>query len=277
MKIRHQSTLSTKLRSQCLLAFLAVCIGAILSLAAQVPLQPAAGELDMAFGNQGRVTTDFFGESDIAFAVASQSDRKIVVGGHCGSSSLGTHFALARYNADGTRDKRFGVHGRVFTNVSGGVFDQISALAIQPDGKIVAAGLAQLQSGPAKYGFATVRYNGDGALDETFGLGGIVITDFGELEDLAHAIAIQPDEKILVAGSTGRFSAFASQFAMARYLPDGRLDPAFGVDGKVTTPVGDGLSEIKSLAVQPDGKIVAVGRTYAKFEKPPIVRKSSCA
>lgn len=259
MKMTSQITLSTKLR-RCLLAFLAVCIGAILSLAAQAPLQPAAGELDMAFGNQGRVTTDFFGQSDIAFAVASQSDRKIVVGGLCGSIGFGTHFALARYNADGTLDEQFGLHGQVVTSV--GLFDRINAVAIQPDGKIVAVGVARVQSSPEKYGFAVVRYDRDGGLDRTFGVGGIVITDFGGLQEAANAIAIQPDGGIVVAGYNARFIASERQFAIARYLPDGRLDPEFGIDGKVITAIGDAISTINSLAIQPNGRIVAVGSAY---------------
>lgn len=261
MKIRHQSAPSTKLRSQCLVAFLAVCFGAILSWAAQVPLQPpAAGELDPAFGNQGRVTSDFYGGTDTAFAVACQSDRKIVVGGFAETPGSVWHFALARYNTDGTFDEQFGLHGKVVTSI--GVFDRIYSLAIQPDGKIVAVGAAQVQSSPDKYGFVVVRYDRDGGLDRTFGVGGIVITDFGGLQEAANAIAIQPDGGIVVAGYNARFFAFERQFAIARYLPDGRLDPEFGIDGKVITAVGDGPSTINGLAIQPNGRIVAVGSAY---------------
>src|SRR2546426_2863336 len=104
-------------------------VGADFALARYNP----GGSLDPTFGSGGRVLTDF-GVDDEARAVALQADGKIVVAGGFG----GAFFALARYNPNGTLDTSFGSEGRVFTNFGGR--DGARALALQADGKIVAAG-----------------------------------------------------------------------------------------------------------------------------------------
>ena len=95
------------------------------------------------------------------------------------------------------------------------------AVAVQPDGKIVVAGLAATVAGQIT-DFALVRYNPDGTLDQSFGNHGIVTTDIGG-DDVAVALAIQADGKIVAAGTAGE------HIALARYMPDGSLDPTFGI------------------------------------------------
>jgi uncharacterized delta-60 repeat protein len=208
------------------------------------------GSLDATFGGGGRVTTDF-GGSDAASAVTIQSDGKIVAAGRGG----GGDFALARYNVDGSLDATFGSGGRVTTNFGG--FDSALGVALQADGKIVAAG-----GGGSGSDFALARYNADGSLDVSFGSGGTVTTNVTAFE-AATAAAVQSDGKIVTTGST--FSSGFQQFALIRYNADGSLDTGFGAGGIITTDFGLGSGFGGALAVQEDGKIVAAGRAGTDF------------
>jgi uncharacterized delta-60 repeat protein len=219
------------------------------------------GDLDLTFGTAGRVITNFINR-DEATALAIQPDGKIVAAGFGGwYAPNNTDFALARYNTDGSLDMTFGISGRVLTDVSG-VHDSITALVIQPDGKILAAGVA----GYIYYDdFALARYNGDGSLDMSFGNAGRVTTHLSDFSDVVSALAIQPDGKIIAAGFAGvDFDTQDSgDFALARYNTDGSLDMTFGRSGIVTTRLADRSSGISDLAVLSEGRIVAVGPSYA--------------
>ncbi len=144
-------------------------------------------------------------------------------------------------------------------------------MAVQPDGKILAARIHQHSGG---YDFALARYNPNGTLDKTFGGGdGKVTTNFGErtYEEI-YGLVLQPDGKLVAAGSTGRVSdtqLFHDDVALARYNPNGTLDSSFGGDGKVTTDVGPGNDVATDLVLQSDGKLVAAGlsaRTTGRYE-----------
>jgi uncharacterized delta-60 repeat protein len=144
-------------------------------------------------------------------------------------------------------------------------------VAIQPDGKIVAAGTTFIEG--TNYNFSVARYNPDGSPDTTFGFGdGRLTTNFWctlycESDDGAYAVAIQPDGKIVAAGAAEWRNAYS--FAVARYLPDGTLDPTFGPGpygeyGIAIVTFGDFESDISvahGVAIQSDGKIVLAGRT----------------
>src|SRR5262245_31560230 len=219
------------------------------------------GNLDPSFGTGGKVTTSFSNsadESDQAFAVAVQGDGAIVVAG----TSNGTNFALARYTAQGALDPSFS--GGKVTTTFGGEFDQASALAIQPDGKIVAAGFSTANGSSD---FALARYNTNGSLDPSFGSGGKVLTDFSsQSEDAAFALAIQPDGKILVAGYSDA-NGSDRDFALVRYTSDGRVDTTFGTSGTgmVLTDFAQSDDEIRAIALQSDGKIVVAGMSDVAF------------
>ncbi|KOV26176.1 hypothetical protein ADK60_21620 [Streptomyces sp. XY431] len=204
------------------------------------------GSLDTGFGTGGKVTVDFgTGGADDAFGAAVQGDGRIVVAGLTGGD-----FALARLNADGSLDSGFDTDGKVITDFDDGA-DAARAVAVQSDGKIVAAGYTG--SGAGNYDFALARYTPSGAPDTGFSSDGKVATTFGGVE-FAHAVALQPDGKIVAAGYTG------NDFALARYNSAGNLDGGFDTDGKVTTDFGGG--EIAyGVAVQSGGAIVAVGST----------------
>ena len=150
---------------------------------------------------------------------------------------------------DGSLDLTFDFDGIVNTPVGNGAF--ANSLAIQSDGKIVAAGYAHIIS---TRDFALVRYNTNGSLDNTFDSDGIVTTPIGMTsDDEAYSIAIQSDGKIVVAGTN------ETEFALVRYNTNGTLDISFGNGGIVTTQVANGNEYIASIAIQSDGKIVAVG------------------
>jgi len=218
----------------------------------------SSGTLDPSFGTDGRVTTDFGGRYEGASSVALQPDGKIVV---AGGSVIGFYdnFALARYNSDGTLDATFGSGGKVITNF-GEVSSHAYSVAVQPDGKIVATGYANIDG---EEDFALVRYNANGTLDATFGAGGKVITEFGRLQQgfsyaFGNSIAVQSNGKIVVAGRAYIGAGFDA--ALARYESDGMLDASFGTGGKVITDFGGSNDLVSSVAVQPDGNIVAAGQ-----------------
>ena len=219
------------------------------------------GKLDRSFGDDGKVTTNFQagGGRDRAYALALQPDGKIVVAGEAlqgpNISSGERNFALARYNADGKLDRNFGDDGKVTTDFGSGPDDDvINALVLQPDGKIVVAGYSTVSGGND---FALARYHTDGRLDRTFGNDGLVTTDFNNgVAETARAIALQPDGKIVVAGLPNIY-----RFALARYRPNGRLDPTFGDGGKVMTTLLGTMEQAFALALQPDGKMVVAGVT----------------
>ncbi len=163
--------------------------------------------------------------------------------------------------APGDLDPSFGSGGKVTTNFVPDQISMASSVAVQPDGKIVAAGFTAVS---ADYGdFALARYNTDGSLDTSFGTGGKVTTDFASDNDGAYSIAIQPDGKIVAAG----FAVIngKSNFALARYNTDGSLDTTFGTDGKVTTQFDSTsvcpLDTAYSVAVSADGTIWVGGQT----------------
>ena len=224
--------------------------------------QAADGDLDPTFGTGGQVTTDLAHSTDIANAVAVQADGKLVVVGQTYKHNdyTGEDFAVARYNTDGTLDSTFGTRGKVRTDFPG-LAAVPSSVVIQSDGKIVVAGGA-FPLFTFLGDFKVVRYNPNGSLDTSFGDGGIVTTTFPE-GSYAFALALQSDGKIIAAGTVfvdfnpGDMSD--TDFALARYNPDGSLDTTFGNGGTVTTDFFGNEDDVFSVLIQPDGKIIAVG------------------
>jgi uncharacterized delta-60 repeat protein len=188
----------------------------------------AAGSLDntfgpVSFGQGGIVTTRVGGLSDYAYAVALQSDGKIVVAGNT-STGPQTDFALARYDVDGSLDMTFDGDGIVTTSLSSGN-DICTGVVVQPDGKIIVGG----NSDPNGNGdFALLRYNADGSLDASFGQGGKVVTPLGASGDFGDTIALQPNGKIVVAGTSASAENSQYDFAVVRYNANGSLDATFG-------------------------------------------------
>jgi uncharacterized delta-60 repeat protein len=204
----------------------------------------ADGSLDGSFDGDGKAATDFGGD-DAGADVAVQPDGKIVVvGGSVGG------FAVARYNVDGSLDSSFDGNGKLTTDF-GGSGSAAYGLALQPDGKIVAAG-----HGGA--GFALARYSPDGSLDSSFDGDGKQTTEF--TAGAAAAVALQRDGKIV---AVGRALGDGTDFALVRYSPGGSLDSSFDGDGKQITAIPWNSDEwLSDVAIQPDGWLVVVGSDF---------------
>jgi uncharacterized delta-60 repeat protein len=221
-------------------------------LVAAGPATAMPGRLDPSFGGDGRVTTAFAGDAGANGVVVQ--DGKLVAAGFAMIGAT-VDFALARYNRDGTLDRSFGTGGRVTTDF-GGNGAQATALVVQADGKLVAAGLTHTDAGED---FALSRYRRDGTLDPAFGVGGKVTTDFAGGNDAALALVVQADGKLVAAGLMNDGTADAN-FAVARYRPNGTLDPSFGVGGRVVTDFG--AYDVAHALVVQDGSLVAAGLTF---------------
>jgi uncharacterized delta-60 repeat protein len=230
---------------------------------ASVPVSAVIPSDDWKFGGDGKVVTDFGFKVEKAQAVALQSDGKIVVGGWVGDSQVTSDFAVARYNADGSLDTGFDSDGKVVT-VLGERTDIIYDLAVQPDGKILAAGVSF--DGPKTRRFAIVRYKSDGSLDASFDHDGIVTLNIGTSHmDTAYAVRVQPDGKIVVAGSSLMLVASRNSrinqndFSVVRLSADGSVDTSFGHRGSAIVDFGYGVDVAYDMALEPDGSIVVAG------------------
>jgi len=149
----------------------------------------------------------------------------------------------------------FTAYGKVTTDFSNSIESGYCSV-LQSDGKIIVAGFSDDGS---KSDFALARYMTDGSLDTSFGTDGKVTTDFFGRYDGVMGIALQPDGKIVVAGSAEDPS---DVFALARYNIDGSLDTSFGVNGKIFTDI---FGFARDLAIQLDGKIVVIGTNDSDF------------
>ncbi len=238
----------------------------------------ALGALDPTFnglglgGTPGQQTVAFLGTNNSVDVrgMALQPNGKVVVAGTFTFNNGGQDFAVARFTGNGTLDPTFGIGGRVAIDVRGnGSNDHASAVALQPDGKIVVAGSTTVGTG--NNDFAIVRLNLDGSLDPSFGVNGVQTVPFnvgpsGSQDDRATAVAIQPDGGIVLGGLAQVNAAGTYDFAVARLAPDGSLDSSFNGGGKqiVSFNLGRGGSatnedRARAVAIQSDGKIVLAG------------------
>ena len=174
--------------------------------------------------------------------------------------------------ADGDLDRTFGTGGGPILNNSGKVLtdfnhstDIANAVAVQADSKLVIVGATYINNDYTGEDFAVARYNANGTLDKTFGVGGKVQTDFPGLAAVASSVVIQPDGKILVAGGAFPLFTFLGDFKVVRYNLDGSLDSSFGNGGIVTTSFPGQGSYAFAVALQPDGKIIAAGTDFVNF------------
>jgi uncharacterized delta-60 repeat protein len=160
-------------------------------------------------------------------------------------------FPALAFAQAGTLDTTFSADGKAMVNFSAGV-DFVDAVVVQPDGKIVTAGVTE--GGTAR--FALARHNPDGTLDPSFGGDGRVTTNFTSGFDLAEGLALQGDGKLIVVGWA---AGLGGRIALARHEVDGALDATFSGDGKVLTNLTSGNDYATAVALQADGKIVVTG------------------
>jgi uncharacterized delta-60 repeat protein len=210
------------------------------------------GDLDSTFNLTGKTTTDF-GKDDGATSVLIQPDNKILVAGYTGTGSA-VSFGLARYNVDGTPDTSFGGTGKITADFDIG-YDFASSIALQDNGKIIAAGQKWNSN---KGDNALMRFNSNGALDSTFGVNGKMSNPIGIGDAGITAIAIQSDGKILAAGICTTIGT-GHDFAITRYTIDGQLDVTFGSGGTTTSDFNNTFDFPFAIGLQADGKIVVAG------------------
>jgi uncharacterized delta-60 repeat protein len=223
----------------------------------------SGGGLDPSFSGDGWVRTlavrspsDTYlprGSEDVAL----QPDGKLLVTGTILDATSHWYFGVFRYTADGSLDRSFAEGG--FAEVDLGNAEFAHAVAIQRNGRIVVAGEADCSFAVC---FALVRFLPDGRLDRTFGANGVVRTMFARYgASRAHDVAVQPDGKIIAVGM--RFLGNDAQndelFAIARYLPNGRLDRSFSRDGLASVDFGFGDADASAVAVLRGGRIVVAG------------------
>ncbi|MBI3804328.1 MAG: hypothetical protein HY282_11270 [Nitrospirae bacterium] len=209
------------------------------------------GNLDSTFGAGGKVTTDFGAGDDIARALVLLSGGKILAAGESLSKN-NKDLALARYNSDGTLDLSFNTTGKqtVDSEVASAIAD---TLAVQSDGKIIAAGDS---FDGENFRFSLVRYRTDGQIDSAFGEEGKVATIFDG--GTGGKIVIRPDGKILAGGTI--FENGDYDFGIVLYDTNGafeRFSPiGFGPGG------GANQDYLDAMVLQPNGSILVAGQTW---------------
>lgn len=249
-----------------LLAAWVILVGALPPALAGGP-SPSPGDLDPAFGDRGKVVVSPPPEAgEWPGAQAVQPDGAVVVVGTAAPARNGYAFLLLRFLPDGRLDPAFGTGGRVWTDlvtlgtplngaVASGVAlgsSSAAAVAVQTDGRIVVGGSTQSGGSTA---FAVMRYLRDGRPDPSFGSDGLALTDFDPAtNDAVTALELLPDGRILAAGAAGDAAA------LARYLPDGRLDPGFGDGKNGTVRTGRGLLNALGLATDAGGRLLVAGQ-----------------
>jgi len=220
----------------------------------------SAGALDATFGTGGKVTTPIGSGHDYGEAAAIDSQGRVVVAGYSFNAS-NPDFAVVRYTSAGVLDATFGTGGKVTTAIGSG-WDAGRAVVVDSQDRVVVAGASFNGSDDD---FAVVRYTSAGELDTSFGGGdGIVTTDFGAGEDSGHAVAIDSQDRVVVAGSWCAGCSFNGSdldFAVARYTSAGVLDATFGTGGKVTTDFSNGSDYGYGVVVDSQDRVVVAGES----------------
>ena len=210
------------------------------------------GTMDTGFGTNGVVTTHVTNVTDVLVSVLIQPDGKILAGGNAGSPP-NRSFALVRYMPDGSLDTSFGVDGIVLQPVSPTGSDIAWSVALRPDGSIVLGGTSDYSVTESRA--VMLAFNADGSPDMSFGGDGMDEPPYPTGRITGRSVLIQPDGKILFTGSSGNGYG---DFALCRYMPDGTLDPDFGIDGMVSTNIDVG-DDGYALALDGIGSVVVAG------------------
>lgn len=227
------------------------------------------GTPDSTFGVNGRARAIFNlgGINEFANAIAVQADGKIVVAGYA-DNATDSDFIIVRFNADGSLDTSFDSDGKLVYsfNLGGTNNDIATGLAIQTDGKILVSGYADIAANNKDV--AIIRLNSDGTLDPTFGGAGrkVFALDLGTvgsaINDMAKAIVIDANSKIVIAGTTS-IGTNSSDFFVLRLNNDGGLDPTFSGDGIMTVSFdlgGNNQDDATALSLESNNQYVVAGK-----------------
>ncbi len=257
---------NSRQRTPCALIVATIVVAILASVVNAIPVQ-IPGDFDLAFTKTSNLAIG--NGNDRARATALQADGKIVLAGQC-VNGANLAFCLARFNADGSLDTSFtgpgaAAAGKFVLLTGGGGDNGATALALQPDGKIIVAG--GCFNGGANNDFCIARLNPNGSLDASFGGPGGAGNGFfplsiGASSDYAYAVALQPDGKIVLAGECVGVNNF--EFCAARLNSNGTFDtsfvgPAGSANGRFTLLVGPKGAAAYAVGLQPDGKIVLAG------------------
>lgn len=210
------------------------------------------GLLDTTYGNSG-----FYVHNSGAYGQSIEIDanQKMVIGTY----NMNNMFKFFRFNSLNQLDTTFGSGGSTTINF-GGEDVMLYDMKIGSDGKIVAVGYWEDTGSVNRKDFIVVRLNANGTLDTSFNGTGKLTVAFGTNEDVAHAVAIQNDGKILVAGHS--FTGSYKDIAIARINVNGTLDSTFGTNGKVITDLAGNNDEATCIAINTDGKFAVGSFTY---------------
>jgi uncharacterized delta-60 repeat protein len=217
----------------------------------------AAGVLDASFGTNGVATVPVT-ESDNDFsAIAVQSDGKIVAAGHISNGLSWFSLLVARFNSNGNLDAGYGTGGVINLNL-GNVDDEFYDVQLTANDEAILTGFTVSQS-DLKYHLLLMKFDNGGYPSISFGLDGYTI--WGDVPyTFGDAMVLQPDGKILVAGSTGDLAPNNNDWALWRFNADGNIDASFGTNGVVTTEFFGNADEALGIALHED-KIVVAGKT----------------
>ena len=231
------------------------------------------GTLDKSFGRKGKLTTQFRKDTwSLATKVLVQpDDRVIAVGYSVGFTTsknvpVSDQIVMARYLPDGNIDSEFGERGLVQFEVphppTGISRLEINTAALQNDGKILAGGFTRGDFENGFENYLLVRFHSDGSVDDTFGVGGIIELDLGNLYEAYVDVALQEDGRIVALGKQRPSEWSTDAFTLMRFDPQGWPDTSFGSGGIVIEDLFDDPADreaLRSIAIQPDGKILVGG------------------
>jgi uncharacterized delta-60 repeat protein len=208
------------------------------------------GRLDSSFGSGGKIATDVTDSSDFAYALAIQPDGKIVVVGQCGSSTFG-NFCVVRYHSHGALDTSFSGNGIQATDIVRD--DKANAVAIQPDGKIIVAGVCTDTTSASDERGCVVRYTSAGVVDTGFPKTPVLNGGRSKVE----AIVLQPDGRFILIGYCSE-TIGDNGACLSRYNTDGSFDTTFS-----SLPQPGVLFTPRAAVLQPDGKIAIAAAAFS--------------
>ncbi len=234
-----------------------IAIGASNGLRLALVRYHSNGSLDSSFHGDGKLVTNVLSGNAYGVPLALQSDGKLVV---VGTRDLGWNrwfdVVVARYHSNGNLDTSFDGDGYSEIYLSRHA-DRGNAVAIQPDGKILVTGIGYNGN---DFDVALLRLQSNGRLDTTFDGDGIALTQLGG-DDYGHAIELQSDGKIVIAGVSYQWngSGWDNSVVLLRYLANGSLDSTFDGDGFAQTQVKNSNNYGYSMTRQADGKVIVAG------------------
>lgn len=214
------------------------------------------GALDSTFGIGGQAAVSFGSDEATALDIAIQPDGKILAVGYASAGSAYS-MAVTRINSNGTLDSGFRGGGKFLIDVTDNTDDDGKGIALAPDGTFYVVGSGNFA--PDDKDFMVLKFKANGDNDLSFSGDGLRLTHFGVGEDGANAAVVQPDGKVVVVGYAD--AGAKDNFAVARYLTNGSLDPDFAGGAYTTISVGTVYDEATGVALTPDGKIVIGGNS----------------